>query len=79
MIYKRASLSRRRMIRLLAHPLPPPPTSLASKLVRRHSGRLRKKDDLMTGEGEGGGSGAESYDYRKAWSSINHIELSAQY
>ncbi len=30
-------------------PLPPPP-SLVSKLDRRHTGRLRKKDNLLTGE-----------------------------
>jgi hypothetical protein len=31
---------------------------------------------LLTGEGEGGGLGAESYDCKKAWSSINHSILS---
>jgi hypothetical protein len=42
-----ARLSRGRMIWLLAHPLP---LSLVSKLDRRHTGRLRKRDDLLTGE-----------------------------
>ncbi len=41
-------------------------------LVRRHTGRLRKRDDLLKGEGGGGGRGAESHDHKKAWSSINH-------
>ncbi len=32
---------------------------------------------LLTGEGEGeGGRGAESYDRKKAWASINHSILS---
>jgi hypothetical protein len=59
--------SRGRMIWLLSHPFPPP--SPVSKLDRRHTGRLRKRDKLLTGEG---GRGAESYDGEKAWSSINH-------
>jgi hypothetical protein len=32
---------------------------------------------LLTGEGGGGGRGAEQYDLKKAWSSINHSILSA--
>ncbi len=55
-------------------PTPLLPSSV-SKLDRRHTGRLRKRDNLMTGEWGGGGRGAESYD-RKAWSSINHSVLS---
>jgi hypothetical protein len=30
---------------------PPPPPSPASKLDRRHAGRLRKRDNLLTGKG----------------------------
>ncbi len=57
---------------------PPPPHPLKfSKLDRRHKGRLRKRDDLLTGErGEGCGGGAKSYHGEKAWSSINHLILS---
>jgi len=47
-------------------PLPPPPLPV-SKLDRRHTRRLRKRDDLLTGEGgRGGRRGAESYDRKKA-------------
>jgi hypothetical protein len=46
---KRARLSRGHMIWLLAHPLPPP----VSKLDRRQTGRLRKRNNLLTGEGGG--------------------------
>ena len=43
----------------------------------RHTGRLEKRDKLLKGEGgEGGGRGAESYDRRKAWPSINRSILS---
>ncbi len=45
---------------------PPPPVS---KLERRHTGRLRKRDNLLTGEG-GGWGGVKSYE--RAWSSITH-------
>jgi hypothetical protein len=49
------------------------------KLDRRYTGRARKRDKLLTGErGEGGGRGAESYDRKKARSSIKHSILSAQ-
>ncbi len=37
---------------------------------------LRKRDNLLTGEGREGGRGAESYDPMKAWSSMNHSILS---
>ncbi len=40
------------MIWLLAQPLPS--TSPVSKLDRRHTGRLRNRDKLLVGEGEGG-------------------------
>jgi hypothetical protein len=33
---------------------------------------MGKRDNLPTGEGEGGGGGAKSYDGEKAWSSVNH-------
>jgi hypothetical protein len=42
------------MIWLLPQPAPPSP-SPGSKLDRRHTGRLRKRDNLQTGEGEGMG------------------------
>ncbi len=59
-------------------PCPPPtPIFLQYKLDRRHKGRLRKRDNLLPGEvGKGGGRGAESYDSKKAWSSINRQILS---
>jgi hypothetical protein len=64
------------MVRLLAHPLPPP--SPVSKLDPRHTGRLRKRDNMLPGKREEwGGRGAESYDRKKAWPSINHSLLSA--
>jgi hypothetical protein len=50
----------------LAPPASPPP--LDPKLDRRHTGRLRKRDNLLTGER----GGTKSYDGEKAWSSINH-------
>ncbi len=46
-------------------PLP----SRVSKLDWRYTGRLRKRDNLLTGEE---GEGAESYDGEKAWSSVIH-------
>jgi hypothetical protein len=48
------------MVWLLPHPPP------VSKLERRHTGRLRKRDNLRTGKGK---AGAKSYDGEKAWSS----------
>ncbi len=55
---------------------PPPPPSYrppfpVSRFDRRHTGRLRKKDDLLTGEEGGGGGGAKSFDGEKAWSFLN--------
>jgi hypothetical protein len=35
------------------------------------TGRLRKRDKLLTESGLGGARGAKSYDRKKAWSSIN--------
>jgi hypothetical protein len=47
--------------------------SCSRKLDRRHTGRLRKRDNLLTREGaEGDVRGAELYDRKRAWSSINH-------
>ncbi len=44
--------------------------------VLPYSPRLRKRDNLLTGEGgKGGGRGAESYDHKKTWSSINLYKL----
>jgi hypothetical protein len=61
---QRAWLSLGRMIWLLGHPLPPSPVS---KLDRRHTGRLRKRGKLFTGEeAKGGGRGAESYDCKES-------------
>jgi hypothetical protein len=40
--------------------------------------RLRKRDNSLTGKGEGVGGGAESnhYDRKKSWSSINPSVIS---
>jgi hypothetical protein len=62
---------------LLAHPLSPSPIS---KIHWQHTGRLRKRDNLLkregrerrVGEGKEGGRGAESYNRKKSWSSTNH-------
>ncbi len=48
-----------------------------SELDQQYTGRLRKGDNLPTGEGGGDGGGAKSYDGEKAWPSINHSILSA--
>jgi hypothetical protein len=54
-------------------PPPPPSPSPVSRIYLRLTGRLRKGDSLLMGEaGEVVGRGAESYDRKKAWSSINH-------
>jgi hypothetical protein len=58
------------MIWLLAHPIP------LSRQFARQTGRLRKRDNLLTGGGEGGGRGVEPYDRKKAWSFINQSILS---
>jgi hypothetical protein len=59
---------------LAPHPHPPP--SPVSKLDRRHPGRPRKKDNLLsTGEREGGGRGAKSNDRKKAWPFVNDSKL----
>ncbi len=59
------------MIWLLAHP---PPPSTVSKLDRRHTGRMRKRDNLLTWKG--GGEGEEP-NHKKAWSSRNYSIFSA--
>ncbi len=71
---QRARLSCGRMIRLHTHPIhPPSPVSILSLFLSlpecRRSSSLRE-------EGGRGGRGAESYDRKKAWSSINHSVLS---
>jgi hypothetical protein len=71
---QRTRLSRRRITWLLSHPLPSLPSASSTG---RHTGRLRKCDKNLLGEGGEGGEGAKSYDGEKAWSSINHSILSA--
>jgi hypothetical protein len=67
----RTRLSRFRLIWLLPHY----PPSFVSKLDRRHTGRLRKRDNLLA---RGGGwVSEEPNDWEKALSSINHSILSA--
>ncbi len=59
------------MIWLLAHTLL---SSTVRKLDRRHTERLSKINNFLTGGGRGqvvGERGGESYDRKKAWSSIN--------
>ncbi len=59
-------------------PHPPPPPSSVSKLDRRHTGRLRKRDKLLTGEGgKGVGEEPNHTTAKTAWSFINHSVLSA--
>ncbi len=52
---------------------PSTPSLPVSKLDWQHTGRLRKRDSLLTGEGDGGGEGAKSYDGEKARSSIMNM------
>ncbi len=54
------------------YPLSPCPIC---KLDRRHTGRPRIRDNLMTGKDGGDGLGAESYDRKKDWPSINQSIL----
>ncbi len=51
------------MIWLLLRPIP------LSTRQARHTGRLRKRDNLPDGRGGGGGGGDKSYDSKKPWSS----------
>jgi hypothetical protein len=65
------------MIWLLAHPTTPHPSAV-SKLYLTHE--KTEKDRHISGWKEGGGGagkGAESYDRKKAWSSVKHSILSA--
>ncbi len=55
-----ARLPRSRMIWL-----PPPSPRQLARLA--HTGRQRKIDNLLGGEGEDGGLGAESCDSEKSW------------
>ncbi len=48
---------------LLPFPLPPLPSASSTG---RHTGRLRMRDNLLTGEGGGVGGGAKSYKCEKA-------------
>jgi len=50
--------------------------AVVSKLEHRHTGRLRKKDNLVMGERGGCGGEAKSYEGGKAWFSINNAILS---
>jgi hypothetical protein len=54
------------------------PAIIKLELDRRHTRRLRKRYNLLTGKGGDGGiwAGAKSYNGEKAWSSINHSILS---
>jgi hypothetical protein len=55
----------------------PPPLSPDSKLDTGAHSKTEKERQLLMGEGGGrGGRGAESYDRKKAWPSINHSILS---
>jgi hypothetical protein len=49
---------------------------ICNSVDRRHTRRLRKRDNLLTREREGVGRGADSCDRKKVWSSINHSILS---
>jgi hypothetical protein len=62
---------------LLLAPTSPSPVSKLDRKTQ-DTGRLRKRDNLLSGDGEGGaGGGAKSDDSEKDWSSINHSILSA--
>ncbi len=60
---------------LAPRPLPPPVS--VSKLERATHRKIEIERQLAHGKGgEEGGRGAESYDRKKAWSSVNHSILS---
>jgi hypothetical protein len=65
----RTMLSRRRMIWLLAHPLP-------RQYARPATYRKAEKERQLADERGGGVGGAKSYGGEKAWSSINYSILS---
>jgi hypothetical protein len=72
LMYECQGRGTRLSLRLLISLLPP---SHVSKFDRRHTGSLRKRDNLLRGKGVG--ERAKSYDRKKAWSSlINHSILS---
>jgi hypothetical protein len=52
------------MIRLLPHTFP-----TLIEIDQQHTGKMRKRDNLLTEKGGRGGGGAQSYDGKKAWSS----------
>ncbi len=57
--------------------LPPPFPPLVHNLSRRYTGWLRKRDNLLAGEGcMGEWERVESYGGKKAWSSIHYLILS---
>ncbi len=60
--------------RLCAHPLPPPLPPVRS--TRDTQEDWEREHNLLTGERGEGWGGAEWYDRKKAWSSINHSILS---
>jgi hypothetical protein len=54
-------------------PRPPPPPPPISKLPFFLSLLVCRQSSLLTGEGEGGRCGAESYHRKNAWPSKNHL------
>ncbi len=55
-------------------PLPPLPPSFYNLLDRRHTGRQRKRDNLLMGEGrEGGWGGDKDYGGDEAWYVFNTL------
>jgi hypothetical protein len=69
---KRTRLSCGRMIRLIAHPLPPSPVSNMSLFLGLS---VCRRSSLLTGEGGGGGQGAKSYDREETGPSISFNTL----
>jgi hypothetical protein len=63
------------MIWLHAYPLLPPLPSVSRLAAHRKTEKERQH--LSAWRGRGGGQGAKSFDRKKAWSSINHLILSA--
>ncbi len=58
-------------------PTPPPPHSPFSKLGQRHTGRLRKRNNLLIREGGREWGRCQTIYYgEKAWSSIKHSTVS---
>ncbi len=62
------------VIRLHAHPLPPLSPRYTRLATHRKTEKERQLADVRGGEG--GGHGAESYDRKRLWPSINHSILS---